>query len=56
MHASEEAAPTRLVRSLGGRSDWWKPNLAREIAAAEPDRRIVWIDGDLAEQVADTRK
>jgi hypothetical protein len=28
--------------------------LAREVAEAEPDRRIIWIDDDLAEQAAET--
>ena len=27
---------------------------ARSVAEAEPDRRIVWIDDDLAEQAEDT--
>jgi hypothetical protein len=53
-HAHEGAAPTGFLGPLGGRSGWWKLHLAREVAEAEPDRRIVWIDDDLAEQAAET--
>ena len=53
-HAPDDAAPTGFLGPLGGRSGWWKLAAAREVAAAEPDRRIVWIDDDLAQQAADT--
>jgi hypothetical protein len=53
-HAREGAAPTGFDGAFGGRSGWWKLDLAREAAEAEPDRRIIWIDDDLAEQAADT--
>jgi hypothetical protein len=48
------AAPTGFLGPLGGPSGWWKLAAAREVAEAEPDRRIVWIDDDLAQQAADT--
>jgi HAD domain in Swiss Army Knife RNA repair proteins len=53
-HARADALPTGFAEPLGGRSGWWKLAVAREVAAAEPDRRIIWIDDDLAEQAADT--
>jgi hypothetical protein len=31
-----------------------KLDVARQVAEAKPDRRIVWMDDDLAEQAADT--
>jgi hypothetical protein len=49
-----DVAPTGFLGALRGASGWWKLAAAREAAAAEPDRRIVWIDDDLAEQAADT--
>jgi hypothetical protein len=53
-HGRADAAPTGFLGPLSGRSGWWKLAAAREVAEAEPDRRIVWIDDDLAEQAADT--
>jgi hypothetical protein len=53
-HAREDAAPTGFLGRLDGESGWWKLDLAREVAEAEPDRRIIWIDDDLARQAADT--
>src|SRR3954471_16771665 len=53
-HAEEGAVSTGLLGACGGRSGWWKLDLAGKVAEAEPDRRIVWIDDDLAEQAADT--
>jgi hypothetical protein len=53
-HARADAAPTGLLGPLGGEAGWWKLAVAREVAEAEPDRRIVWVDDDLAEQAADT--
>ena len=49
-----DVAPTGFLGALRGASGWWKLAAAQEAAAAEPDRRIVWIDDDLAEQAADT--
>jgi len=53
-HAPTGMAPTGFLGPLGGRSGWWKLVAAREVAEAEPDRRIVWIDDDLAAQATDT--
>lgn len=53
-HARADAAPTGFAGSWRGRVGWWKLAVARQVAEAEPDRRIVWIDDDLAEQAADT--
>jgi hypothetical protein len=53
-HAPEDAAPIGFLGFLGGGAGWWKLAAAREVAAAEPDRRIIWIDDDLAEEAADT--
>ena len=53
-HARADAAPTGFAGSLFGRAGWWKLTVARQVAEAEPDRRIVWIDDDLAQQAADT--
>src|SRR4051794_34717224 len=53
-YARADAAPTGFAGSWRGASSWWKLAAAREAAEEEPDRRIVWIDDDLAEQAADT--
>jgi hypothetical protein len=53
-HARADAAPVGFLGRSGGVSGWWKLAAAREVAQAEPERRIVWIDDDLAEQAADT--
>ena len=53
-HARAGAAPTGFAGVFGGRSSWWKLAAARAVAEAEPDRRIVWVDDDLAQQAADT--
>ncbi|SDC77384.1 hypothetical protein SAMN05660690_2493 [Geodermatophilus telluris] len=53
-HARADAAPTGFLGIFGGASGWWKLDAAREVAESEPDRRIVWIDDDLAEQAEDT--
>jgi HAD domain in Swiss Army Knife RNA repair proteins len=53
-HDRSDAAPMGFLGPLAGRSGWWKLAAAREVAEAEPDRRIVWIDDDLAQQAADT--
>ena len=46
--------PTGFGGELRGLSGWWKLAAARAVAEAEPGRRIVWIDDDLAEQAEDT--
>ena len=51
-----EMLPTGYSGERRGISGWWKLAAARAVAEAEPDRRIVWIDDDLAEQAADTRE
>jgi hypothetical protein len=53
-HARADAAPTGFLGVFGGSSGWWKLTAAKEVAGAEPDRRIVWIDDDLAAQADDT--
>ena len=55
-HARPEVAPTGFGGRLGAVAGWWKLAAARAVAAAEPGRRIVWIDDDLADQAADTRE
>ena len=55
-YVHEGAASTGFLgvhRSLSG---WWKLARAAEVADAEPDRRIVWIDDDLIEQATDTEE
>ena len=54
VHDREDAAPVGFLGRLNRLSDWWKLAAVRGVAEAEPDRRIVWIDDDLAEQAADT--
>jgi hypothetical protein len=51
---SRDVLPTGFGGSLRGLSGWWKLAAARAVAQAEPDRRIVWIDDDLADQAEDT--
>ena len=53
-HARDDATPVGFLGRFVGVADWWKLAVTREVAAAEPDRRIVWIDDDLAEQAEDT--
>jgi hypothetical protein len=53
-HDREDAGPTGFAGVFGGAAGWWKLAAAREVADAEPGRRIIWIDDDLAEQAADT--
>ena len=53
-HGRDDVLPTGFGGELRGISGWWKLAAARAVAEAEPDRRIVWIDDDLAEQAADT--
>ena len=54
-HSRDDVLPTGFGGRLGGLFGWWKLAAARAVAEAEPDRRIVWIDDDLAEQAEDTR-
>jgi hypothetical protein len=54
VHARPGAGPTGFLGVWGGASGWWKLDLARAVAEAEPDRRIVWIDDDLAHRAEDT--
>ena len=53
-HGREDVLPTGFGGRLGRAPGWWKLAAARAVADAEPDRRIVWIDDDLAFQAADT--
>ena len=53
-HSREGVLPTGFAGRLGGASRWWKLAAARAVAEAEPGRRIVWIDDDLADQATDT--
>ena len=53
-HGREDVLPTGFSGELRGISGWWKLAVARAVADAEPGRRIVWIDDDLAEPAADT--
>lgn len=53
-HGREDVAPTGFGGEFRGISRWWKLAAARAVVAAEPGRRIVWIDDDLAEQAEDT--
>ena len=55
-HARDGAEATGFAGELRGASGWWKLALAHEVALDQPDRRIVWIDDDLAEQAEDTQK
>lgn len=54
VHDREEVAPTGFAGSWSAAGGWWKLDLARRVAEAEPDRRIVWIDDDLADSADDT--
>jgi hypothetical protein len=53
-HARADVLPTGFEGLFRGFSGWWKLAAARAVADAEPGRRIVWIDDDLAEQAEDT--
>jgi Swiss Army Knife RNA repair-like protein len=53
-HAREGAGPTGFVGRVGAQPGWWKLAFAREVAEAEPGRRIVWIDDDLADRAGST--
>ncbi|WP_448618296.1 HAD domain-containing protein [Geodermatophilus sp. URMC 65] len=53
-HARADSAPIGFSGVFGGSSGWWKLTAARAVAESEPDRRIIWVDDDLAMQAADT--
>ena len=53
-HNREGVLPTGFGGRLGGMFRWWKLAAARAVAEAEPGRRIVWIDDDLANPADDT--
>jgi hypothetical protein len=53
-HGRDDVLPTGFEGLFRGLSGWWKLAAARAVAEAEPGRRIVWIDDDLAEQADDT--
>jgi HAD domain in Swiss Army Knife RNA repair proteins len=53
-HSREDVLPTGFGGERRGVSGWWKLAAARAVAEAEPGRRIVWIDDDLATQAEDT--
>jgi len=52
-HSRDDVLPTGFEGELRGISGWWKLAAARAVAAAEPDRRIVWIDDDLVAPAED---
>ena len=53
---SRAVLPTGFGGQLGGIAGWWKLAAAQAVAEAEPGRRIVWIDDDLADQAEDTQE
>jgi hypothetical protein len=53
-HSRDRVAPSGFTGRVGARSGWWKLAFAREVAEAEPGRRIVWIDDDLTDQARST--
>src|SRR5215212_4009143 len=53
-HDREDAAPVGFTAGMSGIPGWWKLAVAQEVAAAEPERRSVWIDDDLAAQAEET--
>jgi len=53
VHGREGVASTGFAGRLRGASGWWKLDAARALADAQPGRRIVWIDDDLADQAVD---
>ena len=55
-HGREGVLPTGFGGERRGVPGWWKLAAARAVAEAEPDRRIVWIDDDLADQAEDTEE
>ena len=53
-HDRDGVLPTGFGGAFRGVSGWWKLAAARAVAEAEPGRRIVWIDDELAEPAEDT--
>jgi hypothetical protein len=53
-HRREGESPTGYDGERRGLPGWWKLGAAREAALDDPQRRIVWIDDDLAEPAEDT--
>src|SRR3954469_21459786 len=53
-HGRDDVLPTGFGGERRGVSGWWKLAAIRALAEAEPGRRIVWIDDDLAEPAVDT--
>jgi HAD domain in Swiss Army Knife RNA repair proteins len=53
-HARPGVGPTGFNGPLKVRKGWWKLTVARELAEAEPGRRIVWVDDNLTERATDT--
>jgi HAD domain in Swiss Army Knife RNA repair proteins len=53
VHGREGVASTGFSGRLRGAAGWWKLDAARALADAEPGRRIVWIDDELADQADD---
>ena len=53
-HSRDGETPTGFEGERRGVSGWWKLGAAQAVALDEPDRRIVWIDDDLAEPAEDT--
>jgi hypothetical protein len=53
-HDRDDLLPTGFGGERRGVSGWWKLAAARAVAEAEPGRRIVWIDDDLAGHAEDT--
>lgn len=47
--------PTGFTGTLAGAPRWWKLVAARTVAEENPDRRVVWVDDDLAMQAEDTQ-
>ena len=56
VHARNGVGPTGYSGPLGETSGWWKLAVARDVASASPERRIVWIDDDLAARADDVEE
>ena len=53
-HSRDDVLPTGFSGERRGIPGWWKLGAAQAVALDEPDRRIVWIDDDLADPAEDT--
>ncbi|MEI4273386.1 HAD domain-containing protein [Klenkia sp. LSe6-5] len=49
------AGPTGFTGTLAGAPRWWKLAAARAVVDEDPNRRVVWVDDDLALQAEDTQ-